>query len=197
MGWATRRRGSSPRKEPGSSSEALLQDVEVTHPVQRRDNRRLRTDSGGKVVDRRIQRVRFHAQQHGVIGRLDLTGGDELWPHRHIAVRADDLQPAFPELSRAPRTHQAGHVASGLRQPSAEISAGRTGSYNQKAHVMFSWRPISNRAIMPRFLALRYTPVRQTAPRVTRAAMMARSRLALPLIVPLHRSGAAYPRLRG
>src|SRR5919112_3892118 len=160
MGWTRRRHGSSPRKEPGSSSEALLQDVYVTHPVQRRDNRRLRTDRGGKVVDRRIERVRFHAQQHGVIGRLDLTGGDELWPHRHIAVRADDLQPAFPELSRAPRTHQEGYVASGLGQPSAEIPAGRTGSYNQKAHVMFSW--------------CSDTLVRQTALRVTSAAMTAR-----------------------
>src|SRR3954447_5693343 len=46
------------------------------------------------------------------------------------------------------------------------------------------------------FLALRYIRF-ATARRVTRAAMTARSRLALQLIVPPRRSGVAYPRRRG
>ena len=40
-------------------AEALLQDIDVPHAVQRRDDRGLRTDRGGEILDRRIERIAF------------------------------------------------------------------------------------------------------------------------------------------
>jgi hypothetical protein len=92
--------------DDGLLSEALFQNVDVTHPVQHRDDCRLRTNSGREIGDRRIKRIGFHGQQHGIVGRIDVVSGDKVRPHRHVAVRADDLQTGFPELGGTPRPHQ-------------------------------------------------------------------------------------------
>jgi hypothetical protein len=109
----------------------------VPHAVQRRNDRRSRTDRGGKVFDRGIERISLNRQQHGIVGLRDGIGGDELGPKGDVAVRADDPQAGCLKLRDATRAHEKGDIPPGLGQASAKIPTGRAGTDNQETHICF------------------------------------------------------------
>jgi hypothetical protein len=84
----------------GLLAEPLRQDIDVPHTVQRWNNCRARTDRGGKIFDRGIERIGFDRKQHGIVGRRDGIGCDELWSQGDIAVRADNVSGRWLEAER-------------------------------------------------------------------------------------------------
>ena len=76
-----------------------------------------------RIASRPSRSIRLAAQQDEV----ERTG-DRVFRHRRRVRRssrraAADRQPGARELRRAPRAHEEGHVAAGLEQPAAEITA--------------------------------------------------------------------------
>ena len=94
----------------------------------------LRIDGRRHLLDGGIELKRLYAEQHGIVGLPDLIGGHELRLQRRIAMWTYDSQPRFAQLRGPRRPDQKGDVPPGLRQSSAEIAAGRTGSNHKQSH---------------------------------------------------------------
>jgi len=70
-------------------------------------------------------------QQDRVERSVNTSGSDKFWRQREAAMRAYDLKPFRFEQCCACGTYEESYVPPGVRQTSAEISAGRAGSHNQ------------------------------------------------------------------
>src|SRR5580658_9848319 len=83
---------------PPSTAEALVQRVQVSHPVQERDDQRLRTDRRGEVSDCLVQCRRLYREEDDVRRPGQLPGREQTRSrHLHLGtgVRPGDPQAAL------------------------------------------------------------------------------------------------------
>src|SRR6516162_7172084 len=121
-------------------AEAVIENIEMPHAVEQRDNCGLRSDCWRKRVDGVIEVERLAAQQHDVEFFAELVGlhGRRIL-QRHLAVRAFDHETVAGQFGRAPWAHQESHVTAGLKQPAAKISADRAGADRKNAHAQLPY----------------------------------------------------------
>lgn len=121
--------------EDALASECRVQRIQVTHAVEQRQDGCFRTHGRRHATDHVIQVVSLAAQHDEVeVGAqiLRLDGGRIV--HGDVAERTPDVQTGAPELLRAARAHEKGHVLACLQQPAAKIAADRSGADDQYSH---------------------------------------------------------------
>ncbi len=112
----------------------------MAHAIEERNDRGLRTDGGRKGFDRVVEVEGLAAQQHDVEGLLQRVGlhGRRLL-QRDSPARALDDEARSGELLGAAWPDQKRDVASRLQQPASEISADRSGTDHENAHLLVSF----------------------------------------------------------
>ncbi len=118
-------------------AEFSVEHVEVQHAVEQRNDRGLRSDGGRKGFDRIVEIERLAAEQHDIEFLGELVGLHRRRVlQRHVAVRALDHEARTGEFGGALRADQKRHVAPGLKQPAAKISADSAGTDHENAHCL-------------------------------------------------------------
>ncbi len=120
--------------EYAALAEPLDQQVDLAHAVEDRDDQRVGADGRRHVVDRPGQSGLLDRQQDEVVLLLQFGRGDHRRLDEGLFAEADDPQPALPQRRRALLPDQESDVPSGLRQPAAEVAAGRARANNQNLH---------------------------------------------------------------
>src|SRR6202012_288995 len=98
-------------------AKARVEHIEMMHAIEDRENRGLRADGGGEILDCGFQRVGLDREEDEV-ERLrlcaELIDGDELRLDGGVAERADDLQTGAAKLLRTCGAYEEGDVAANL-----------------------------------------------------------------------------------
>ncbi len=137
------------------STKPLGQEVEVTQSVEKRQDRRLRTNSASKSVHGALKIVGFAADQHQIVGSLDLPAYDGAHgKFGRALIGQANCKTILSDLFGASRTYQEGYVTSGLQQSAAKITADSAGTNDEYSHLGFSPILVRNRSAASR-LALR------------------------------------------
>ena len=88
----------------------------------------------GEVVHRRIQRIRFRANQHEIEGAANISGENSLRGNSEVAMRADHVKSFTGQLLGTPGAQQECDIASGPDHASTEIAAQSPGADHQNTH---------------------------------------------------------------
>jgi hypothetical protein len=130
-----RRRDHAKPAEQTIRPDAAGEDIEVTHPVQERQDGRSRTDGLGEGRHGAVEIVGLAAQEDEVERRRKSVVADGRRRRKtEVAERASNREASLGERRRARGANEKGHVAAGLQQPAAEIAAYRAGANDENPH---------------------------------------------------------------
>src|SRR3954453_14231693 len=116
-------------------AELVVEDVEMLHAVEHRDDRGIRPDCCRERLDGVVEVEGLAAEQHDVELVLDRVGlnGRRIF-QGHVAVRALDDEAGARELAGASWPDQEGDVATGLQQPATKIAADGASADHEDTH---------------------------------------------------------------
>jgi hypothetical protein len=118
----------------GRLSEAVNQQIDVAHSVERGKYHRLGADRVGEVVHRFGQTITFHREQDHVIVFANLVRRRHFRMYCQISVWADNPDADVFDPLGVRGANQKGHVAPRLGKASSKVAADGAGPHNKNSH---------------------------------------------------------------
>src|SRR6266516_689811 len=121
--------------EQASRPKPFIQDIQVPHAVEKRQDYRVRPNCRPEGRNRAFQVIGLAAQQHQIEGLTEVFSQNGRWLGKsRVAEAAPNGYTRAGQFGGAPRANKEGRIPICLQQSAAKIAADRAGADDENSH---------------------------------------------------------------